>query len=153
MTLRVLKLGGSLLDVADLPARLAGWLARQPAAANVLVAGGGALVDVIRRADRIHALGELVSHELAIEALGVTARLAQATALVRDLVNLGSSDMGPADLEAEAEKLAKKFDATITVTRGASASEPVESTRPTGFCPGQNRRAASSFTMPTSGAP
>jgi leucyl aminopeptidase len=47
-----------------------------------------------------------------------TVRLAQATALVRDLVNLGSSDMGPAELEAEAGKLAKKFDATITVTRG-----------------------------------
>jgi leucyl aminopeptidase len=47
-----------------------------------------------------------------------TVRLAQATALVRDLVNLGSSDMGPAELEAEAGKLAKKFDATITITRG-----------------------------------
>jgi len=47
-----------------------------------------------------------------------TVRLAQATGLVRDLVNLGSSDMGPAELEAEAGKLAKKFDATITVTRG-----------------------------------
>ncbi|HEX7850158.1 MAG TPA: leucyl aminopeptidase family protein, partial [Sphingomonas sp.] len=47
-----------------------------------------------------------------------TVRLAQATALVRDLVNLGSSDMGPAELEAEAGQLAKKFDATLTVTRG-----------------------------------
>ncbi|WP_066824851.1 leucyl aminopeptidase family protein [Sphingomonas mali] len=47
-----------------------------------------------------------------------TVRLAQATALVRDMVNLGSSDMGPAELEAEAEKLAKTFDATLTVTRG-----------------------------------
>ncbi|MGN6818929.1 MAG: leucyl aminopeptidase family protein [Sphingomonas sp.] len=47
-----------------------------------------------------------------------TVRVAQATALVRDLVNLGSSDMGPAELEAETGKLAKKFDATLTVTRG-----------------------------------
>jgi leucyl aminopeptidase len=51
-------------------------------------------------------------------AIDETVRLAQATALVRDLVNLGSSDMGPAELEAEAGKLAKKFDATLTVTRG-----------------------------------
>ncbi|THD35154.1 MAG: leucyl aminopeptidase family protein [Sphingomonas sp.] len=47
-----------------------------------------------------------------------TVRLAEATALVRDLVNTGSSDMGPAELEAEAEKLAKKHHATVTVTRG-----------------------------------
>ncbi|HWU74519.1 MAG TPA: leucyl aminopeptidase family protein, partial [Sphingomonas sp.] len=51
-------------------------------------------------------------------AIDETVRLAQATALVRDLVNLGSSDMGPAELEAEAAKLAKTFDARLTVTRG-----------------------------------
>ena len=45
-------------------------------------------------------------------------RIAAATALVRDLVNLGSSDMGPAELEAEAEKLASAHGATVTVTRG-----------------------------------
>jgi leucyl aminopeptidase len=57
---------------------------------------------------------------LTADAAGIdeTVRLAQATALVRDLVNLGSSDMGPAELEAEAAKLAKTFDATLTVTRG-----------------------------------
>ncbi|MBS0478837.1 MAG: leucyl aminopeptidase family protein, partial [Proteobacteria bacterium] len=47
-----------------------------------------------------------------------TVRLAEATALVRDLVNTGASDMGPAELEAEAEKLAKTHDARVTVTRG-----------------------------------
>jgi len=51
-------------------------------------------------------------------AIEETVRLAQATAWVRDLVNLGSSDMGPGELEAEAEGLAKKHDATLTVTRG-----------------------------------
>lgn len=51
-------------------------------------------------------------------AIDETVRLAQATALVRDLVNLGSSDMGPAELEAEAAKLAKTFGAAIDVTRG-----------------------------------
>ncbi|WP_419809548.1 leucyl aminopeptidase family protein [Sphingomonas sp.] len=47
-----------------------------------------------------------------------TVRLAQATALVRDLVNTPASDMGPADLEAQAEALAKRHGATLTVTRG-----------------------------------
>ncbi len=45
-------------------------------------------------------------------------RLAEATALVRDLVNTGASDMGPADLEAAAETLAKHHGATVTTTRG-----------------------------------
>lgn len=47
-----------------------------------------------------------------------TVRLAEATALVRDLVNTGASDMGPADLEATAETLAKRHGATVTTTRG-----------------------------------
>jgi leucyl aminopeptidase len=47
-----------------------------------------------------------------------TIRLAEATALVRDLVNTGASDMGPADLEAAAEALAKRHGATVTTTRG-----------------------------------
>ncbi len=47
-----------------------------------------------------------------------TVRLAEATALVRDLVNTGASDMGPADLESAAETLAKRYGATVTTTRG-----------------------------------
>ncbi|MBX9815225.1 MAG: leucyl aminopeptidase family protein, partial [Sphingomonas sp.] len=47
-----------------------------------------------------------------------TLRLAAATAKVRDLVNLGASDLGPAELEAEAQALATRFGATLAVTRG-----------------------------------
>ena len=47
-----------------------------------------------------------------------TVRLAEATALVRDLVNTPASDIGPADLEAAAEALAKRHGAALTVTRG-----------------------------------
>ncbi len=47
-----------------------------------------------------------------------TLRLAAATFKVRDLVNTPASDMGPAELEAEAEALAKANGATLTVTRG-----------------------------------
>ena len=43
---------------------------------------------------------------------------AQAVALVRDLVNTPAEDMGPAELEAEAEKLAKGNGATLSVTKG-----------------------------------
>ena len=44
--------------------------------------------------------------------------LAEATAWVRDLVDTPAADMGPADLEAAAEALAKDFGAKIEVTRG-----------------------------------
>lgn len=47
-----------------------------------------------------------------------TVRLATATATVRDLVNLGASDLGPAELETAAETLALAHGATLTVTRG-----------------------------------
>ncbi len=47
-----------------------------------------------------------------------TVRLATATALVRDLVNTGASDLGPAELEAQADMLAKQHGASLTVTRG-----------------------------------
>lgn len=43
---------------------------------------------------------------------------ARAVALVRDLVNTPAEDMGPAQLEAEAESLAKEFSAKISVTKG-----------------------------------
>lgn len=43
---------------------------------------------------------------------------AQAASLVRDLVNTPAEDMGPAALEAEAERIAKEQDAKLEVTRG-----------------------------------
>ena len=45
-------------------------------------------------------------------------RIAAATALVRDLVNTGAGDLGPAELEAATERLARDHHATLTVTRG-----------------------------------
>ncbi|WP_375403370.1 M17 family metallopeptidase [uncultured Sphingomonas sp.] len=47
-----------------------------------------------------------------------TVRLADATARVRDLVDTPAADLGPAELEAEAEALAAEFGAAPTVTRG-----------------------------------
>ena len=45
-------------------------------------------------------------------------RQAQATALVRDLVDTPAGDMGPPQLEEQAARLAKQYSATCTVTRG-----------------------------------
>lgn len=43
---------------------------------------------------------------------------AEGTAWVRDLVNTPAEDMGPGNLESAAEALAKRYGATIEVTRG-----------------------------------
>jgi len=52
-----------------------------------------------------------------------TVRLAEATALIRDLVDTGSSDLGPAEIEAEVVALAKTHGATLTVTRGDALAQ------------------------------
>jgi leucyl aminopeptidase len=51
-------------------------------------------------------------------AIDETVRLAEATALVRDLVDTGPADMGPAELEAAARDLAKQFGANLDVVGG-----------------------------------
>jgi len=50
-------------------------------------------------------------------------RLAKATALVRDLVNIPAADMGPADLEKAASDLAERSAAQLTVTGGEDLAE------------------------------
>lgn len=45
-------------------------------------------------------------------------RQAEATSKVRALVNTPAADLGPEELEAEAQALAKAFDAKLTVTKG-----------------------------------
>lgn len=75
---RVIKLGGSLLDLEDLAARFRQWLAGQAAAVNVLIAGGGRLADVVREADRRHRLGEVAAHWLAVQAMALNSEMLRA---------------------------------------------------------------------------
>jgi leucyl aminopeptidase len=56
-------------------------------------------------------------------AIDETVRLAEATALVRDLVDTGPGDMGPAELEAVARELAREFGANVDVTTGANVAK------------------------------
>ncbi|TCM19846.1 leucyl aminopeptidase [Novosphingobium sp. PhB165] len=53
-----------------------------------------------------------------VKAIDAMIAEAEATELVRDLVNTPAEDMGPGHLEAEAESLAKAFRAEVRVTRG-----------------------------------
>jgi len=71
----IVKVGGSLLDWPELSERLPGFLQGlgDPAKRTLLLAGGGATVDLIRALDPIHHFGEERSHHLAIQALDLTA--------------------------------------------------------------------------------
>lgn len=71
----MIKLGGSLLDYGYLVGELRRWLALQSPARNLLVVGGGAMADVVRRADRLHSLGESAAHGLCVRAMAVNSRM------------------------------------------------------------------------------
>lgn len=71
---RVVKLGGSLLEQAGLIPRLDAWLSAQPAAATLVVVGGGEWVEALRRFDERHGLDVVAAHWLCIRAMEVTAR-------------------------------------------------------------------------------
>ncbi|HUY31766.1 MAG TPA: hypothetical protein VMV69_03230 [Pirellulales bacterium] len=75
---RVIKLGGSLLELTDLAPRLRRWLAVGPRRNDVVLVGGGRLADTIREYDKRYALGETVSHGLSIRAMSVNAELVAA---------------------------------------------------------------------------
>lgn len=78
VVLRVVKVGGSLFSLPDLPERLKRWLAQQPASANVLLAGGGPLADAVRQWDQRFQLGEYAAHWLCVDLLDTTAQLLHA---------------------------------------------------------------------------
>jgi 5-(aminomethyl)-3-furanmethanol phosphate kinase len=76
--IRVVKVGGSLFDMPELPERLRAWLAAQPPAHNVLIAGGGALVDQVRTWNRLEPIDEVAAHWMCVDLLTVTAHMLHA---------------------------------------------------------------------------
>ncbi len=77
MKLRVIKVGGSLCSWQGLGDGIRGWLAAHsvPPATNLLVVGGGTLVDVVRDWDETHRLSEAFSHWTSIRLLRTTTQL------------------------------------------------------------------------------
>jgi aspartokinase-like uncharacterized kinase len=69
----VAKLGGSLFDLPDLRDRVGKWVAGLGGRRVLLVPGGGAAADVVRRLDEIHHLGEERAHWLALRMVSVNA--------------------------------------------------------------------------------
>ena len=71
---RVIKFGGSLLRRGGWPAALRA-LVGQVVAPTTIVVGGGGLVDGLRAIDAAHPLPAALAHRLAIDVMGLTARL------------------------------------------------------------------------------
>lgn len=76
--IRVVKVGGSLFDLPDLGQRLREWLAAQPPAHNVLIAGGGPLVEQIRTWHAEEPIEDAAAHWMCVDLLTVTAHLLHA---------------------------------------------------------------------------
>jgi aspartokinase-like uncharacterized kinase len=70
------KLGGSLLDLPDLPDRISAWLNTQGEGSHLFFVGCGRLGDVVREYDQQLDLGETVSHRMCLSLLSVTAEIA-----------------------------------------------------------------------------
>ncbi len=77
--IEVFKLGGSLLDLADLVRRVEGVLAGsnegRPEGRVAVVVGGGLAAEAVRGFDRVHGLSRERSHELAVRAMGLNTQM------------------------------------------------------------------------------
>jgi 5-(aminomethyl)-3-furanmethanol phosphate kinase len=73
--IRVIKVGGSLLDWSRLPGAVEAWLRSQPSAVNVLIAGAGPFTEAIWQASRTLTLSEVDAHWLCIDAMSLTSQL------------------------------------------------------------------------------
>lgn len=127
MPLVVYKLGGSLLTLPDLKSRLAGLfklplppsigVTSMQSLTRAVLVGGGRAADVVREWDKRFSLGDESSHELAVAAMGLNARLvhslmpeAKWATKKSSLGGLRSADriavLDPAAVLAEAERRA-----------------------------------------------
>ncbi|REJ73341.1 MAG: hypothetical protein DWQ34_00840 [Planctomycetota bacterium] len=71
----VCKLGGSLLSLPGLAERIESVLEEQGRSRSLLVVGGGAAADIVRRWSRQFCLSEETAHQLALEAMAFNAAL------------------------------------------------------------------------------
>ena len=74
LPVRVVKVGCSMFERPDLQSQLFAWVAAQPRALHLFIAGGGELADSIKNWDSRFQIGEANSHWMCIRALGITAR-------------------------------------------------------------------------------
>ncbi|HEX4129506.1 MAG TPA: hypothetical protein VHZ24_05645 [Pirellulales bacterium] len=74
LTPRVIRLGGSLLDLPNVVPRLLRWSAQQAIAGGAIVVGGGAAVDRLRERHEALELDNSTAHWMCVAAMAVNAR-------------------------------------------------------------------------------
>lgn len=124
----VVRFGGSLLERADWP-ELAESLLRPfpgsgPGTSRTLVVGGGGVVEGLRAIDRRRRVDQRLAHRLAIDGMGITARLV-ATTLGLPLVTspgVGEAVLDMAGWLAADRKRADAIPATWEVTSDSLAA-------------------------------
>lgn len=94
----VVRFGGSLLTWPGWPEALLDLVDRLSGTATIVV-GGGPIVDGLREVDAAHPLPAELTHSLAIEAMGITARLVAAAAGL-PVVDVPQAGPGAAVLDA-----------------------------------------------------
>ncbi|MFP6649656.1 MAG: hypothetical protein VB817_09360 [Pirellulaceae bacterium] len=103
--IRVAKLGGSLLDLDDLSARIESWLGDEEPAKTVLVVGGGPLVRMLQPWSTRRDWSEERAHWAAIQMMGVNAtrvsRLVESWQLVYSLQEVIASESQLVVLDVE----------------------------------------------------
>jgi aspartokinase-like uncharacterized kinase len=130
-SVRVVKVGGSLLELADLDTRLRDWLTHQLAAKSIMIVGGGPAVAVVREHDRRESLADAEAHWQAIEAMsanarGLASRMQEVTRIER-LADIERTD-GPiildviVDLHADAASDLPKLPLSWDVTSDSIAA-------------------------------
>lgn len=73
--IRVIRVGGSLLTWPSFVTAFSSWLDQQPESTNILIAGGGPWVELIRQAATRFDVEDEAAHWLAIHAMSTTAEL------------------------------------------------------------------------------
>lgn len=82
----VIKVGGSLYDWPELGPRLRAWLQSLATDRVLIVPGGGGFAEVVRQLDRVHRIGEEMSHWLALQTLSIAAQFV--ASLLRPLASI-----------------------------------------------------------------
>ena len=72
---RIVKIGGSLFDYAQLAEAWCEWLSRQPQMKTVIIGGGGLYANLVREWDQQFGLGEEAAHWMCVASMNVTAAL------------------------------------------------------------------------------
>lgn len=121
----IVKVGGSLFDLPGLKGRLTAFLGSRGDPDCLLVPGGGAAADAVRRLDRDHGLGPEASHWLALRACSLNAHFLRALLPEARVVPWPTPGAGPAILDPLAFALADAGDAAALPACWEATSDSV----------------------------